>query len=63
MTTGIAYGTKIISRENREIRVARLSRTSAAMSETSIWTGMSTSENRRTNPTPLRNSGSVNARA
>ena len=61
MTAGMAYGRKIISRENRANRVVNASSTSASASETTICTGISTSANRTTNQTPLRNDGSVNA--
>jgi len=53
----MAYGTKIISRENFARRVERLSSTSAAASETSIWIGIRTSEKRSTKNTPLRTRG------
>ena len=61
MTAGIAYGRKIISRENRANRVVTTSSMSAIASETTICSGISTSENRMTNQTPSRKCGSVNA--
>ena len=60
---GIAYGMKIMSRENRANRVTRMSSIRAMASESAICRGMSTSENRMTNQTPSRNDGSVKALA
>ena len=45
MTAGIAYGMKIMSRENRAKRPTTMSRMSATASETTICSGISTSEN------------------
>ncbi len=48
-------------REKREKRVRTMSRMSAIAREIAICSGISTSENESTNPTPLRNDGSLNA--
>src|SRR5258708_619753 len=59
ITAGIAYGRKIIRRENLASFVVSVSSRRAATSETSICTGMSTIENRMTNQTPFRNEGAM----
>ena len=61
MTTGIAYGAKMNSRERLDRRVTSVSSTSAAAIATISCAGIMTIANAATRRSPSRKSGSVNA--